>query len=156
MLEIQKELYESRYFHFNAEFIENYKKKYFYFKISKLFKKDEKKIYEDIIKKSTEEIIDFDIELIVDVLKKVIKKFNNIEIIFDNIKNEAILDKIMNLENELRKVDTKNKFFFIIFIAINSSTLGSIKGLDTFSTIFPTKDSYNQELPLMEYLHSLF
>ena len=89
-------------------------------------------------------------------LTEIIKTLDNVYIIFDNIKERNILDKIQTIIENLQIINTKNTFTILKFIAINSSTLFSTYNLRYFSTIFPDKNSYKQNLPVNEYAKSLF
>ena len=156
ILEQKREVYGTRYFHFNCEKIDKYKKKYFYFKLAKLFKKDEKDLYNNIIKSKGEEIINHDIKYMTDILIEVLKKFENIFIIFDNIKEDYIFTRVKKIINDLKiQKDIKN-FTSLMFIQINSSTIYLIENnINSFSMIEPIESSYKAELPLNEYVNSL-
>ena len=156
ILELKREVFGTRYFHFNCEKIDKYKKKYFYFKLAKLFKKDEKELYNNIIKSKGEEIINHDIKYMTDILIEVLKKFENIFIIFDNIKEDYIFTRVKQIINDLKiQKDIKN-FTSLMFIQINSSTIYLIENnINSFSMILPIESSYKAELPLNEYVNSL-
>ena len=61
----------------------NIKKKYIYFKLAKLFKTDEKNKYKELIIKISDKIKNYDI---LGNLTEIIKEFDEIYIIFNNIK----------------------------------------------------------------------
>ena len=150
ILEKKREINKIRYFHFNSEFIEKYKKKYIYFKLAKLFKTDEKNKYKELIIKISDKIKNYDI---LGILTEIIKELDEIYIIFDNIKNYKILYKIIDITSKFGKI--KNNFFIFKFIQINSNILNSISFLSNFSTLLPNENSFKQELPLSAYVHSL-
>ena len=155
ILEQKREVYGTRYFHFNSEKIDKYKKNYFYFKLAKLFKKDEKELYTKIIKSKSEGIINHDIKYMTDILIEVLKKFENIFIIFDNIKNNYIFTRVNQIIDDLKIQKDVKKFTSLMFIQINSSTIRSIENIDYFSMILPIESSYKAELPLKEYVNHL-
>ena len=94
ILEQRRERNKIRYFHFNSEYIKKYKKEYIYFKLAKLFHKEEKDLYKEITNKISKEIRNYDIQAI---LTEIIKNFNDIYIIFDNIKDIFIFNKIKKI-----------------------------------------------------------
>ena len=156
ILEQKRIVYGTRYFHFNCEKIDKYKKKYFYFKLAKLFKKDEKELYNNIIKSKGEEIINHDIKYMIDILIEVLKKFENIFIIFDNIKEDYIFTRVKQIINVLKIQNDIKYFTSLMFIQINSSTIYLIENnINSFSMILPIESSYKAELPLNEYVNSL-
>ena len=55
-LEVRRKLFGYRYLYFNSEYIKKYSKKYFYFRMAKLFKEEEEKLYLDIFEKKKEKI----------------------------------------------------------------------------------------------------
>ena len=153
LFEIRREIFKTRYFHFNSELIDKYKKKYFYFKLAKLFQEDEKELYIKIIESKKKEVINYNIKYFVDILKEILKIFENVCIIFDNIKDYYIFEKVKKIINEI-KIDSNN-FTSLNFIQINSSTLQIIEYLSSFSMIFPLERIYKAELPLNEYVKCL-
>ena len=95
-LEKIRNIFNKRYFYFNSELLEDYHKKYFYFRIAKLFKPEESDLFLEILKsKEGDEIIDYTSEYLVNILKKILAKFSDIYIIFDNIKNSSDLKLIL-------------------------------------------------------------
>ena len=156
ILEQKREVFGTRYFHFNCEKIDKYKKKYFYFKLAKLFKKDEKELYNKIIKSKGEEIINHDIKYMTDILIEVLKKFENIFIIFDNIKEDNIFTRVKKIINDLKSQEDIKNFTSLMFIQINSSTMYLIEyNINSFSMILPIESSYKAKLPLKEYVNRL-
>ena len=61
LLERNRELFNTRYFYFNSEYIEKYKRKYFYFRISKMFNKEENNLFLKLLKPEKEEIINYNL-----------------------------------------------------------------------------------------------
>ena len=156
ILEKKREVYETRYFHFNSEKIDKYKKNYFYFKLAKIFKKDEKELYNKIIKSKGEEIINPDIKYMTDILIEVLKKFEDIFIIFDNIKENKIFMKVERIIDYLKIQKDIKPFTSLMFIQINNSTIYLIENnIKDFSMILPIERSYNAELPLQGYVDRL-
>ena len=155
IFEQKRETFKTRYFHFNSEYIDLYKKNYFFFKLAKLFTKDEKELYIKIIKSKSEGIVGYDIKYIVDILIEVIKRFEDIFILFDNIKEYFIFTKVKKVINDLKSQEELKKFHIRIFIQINSSTIPSIENIYSFSMILPIEEAYNAELPLNEYVNYL-
>ena len=153
ILEQKKHNEKIRYFHFNSEYIEQYKKKYIYFKLAKLFQKEEEELYKNITEKISIEIRNYDIQ---GILTEIINNLNNIYIIFDNIKKNSIFYKIQKIIANLEKINTENKFTILKFIEINSETMFSICYLNNFSTIFPNDNSFNEVLPPIEYAKTLY
>ena len=154
ILEQKRKRSKIRYFHFNSEYIKKYKKKYIYFKLAKLFQKDEKSLYKEIANKISKKIRKYDIQAI---LTEIIKNLNDIYIIFDNIKENSILIEIKKIITNLEYLETENnnKFTILKFIEINSDTFFWIFHLNYFSTIFPNENSYKQLLPVDEYVKTL-
>ena len=153
LFEQSRQIFKTRYFHFNSELIDKYKKKYFYFKLAKLFKENEKELYIKMIESKKNGVINYDIKYIVDILKDILKKFENVCIIFDNIKEYYIFEKVKKIINEL-KINS-NKFTSLNFIQINSSTFQLIENLSSFSMVFPLEMTYKAKLPLNEYVNCL-
>ena len=157
-LESNREIFNSRYFCFNSEYLNNYKKNYFYFRIAKLFKNEEKQLFNEVINlKSEEENIIYNTEYIINILNKVLEKFNNTYIIFDNIKNNVTFQNVQNLIKELKY--SKNCTIFL-FISINSLTLNLIRNVKSISSeiisLSPIECLLENELPPKEYFNSFF
>ena len=155
IFEQKRKTFKTRYFHFNSEYIDKNKKNYFYFKVAKLFKKDEKELYIKAIKSKSEGIINYGIKYIVDILTEVIKLFEDTFIIFDNIKDDYILTKVKKIINDIKVQDGVKNFKSLIFIQINSLTIHLIENIESFSMILPSDSSYKAELPLNQYVSSL-
>ena len=155
-LEKERTIFNLRYFYFNSEYIEKYKKKYFYFRIAKLFKSDEKALFIEQLKPEKEEIIIYNSEYIINILNKIIKKFPDVYIIFDNIRKKNILEKIINMVN---KIQFSNDCTVSMFMEINPFTLNLISYIklisDKIISLFPDDSSYNSQLPPKEYFNSL-
>ena len=165
IFEQYKKVFNYRYFHFNSENLEHYKKHYLYFKLGKLFLNNDEdknnfiKIFEEKESKNQK----YNSFYIFKLLKKFLNKYKkkkDIFIIFDNIKNNDILSKILL---SLRKLEFKpltNDFSVLLFIEINPSTMSSINNLllisNNIKSLLPNEDSFNQDLPLMEYLKTRF
>ena len=155
IFEQKRESYKTRYFHFNSEFIDKYKKKYFYFKLAKLFQEDEKELYIKIIESKKEKIINYDSKYMVDILTDILKRFKNVFIIFDNIKEYYTFERVKKIINELKISDVSKNFISLNFIQINSSTFELINNLSDFSMILPLERTYEDKLPLNEYVNCL-
>ena len=155
ILEKYRQLSDLRYFYFNAEKIEKYKIKYFFFNIAKIFKKEEEEIFLDLLTQKDDEIINYNIEYIIKILNEALKRFNNLYIIFDNIKSNSVLEKTMSIGNKLKSP----KYTFLLFISINSETLNLINNLKSTTSkvifLFPGNLQFKQELPPKDYFNSL-
>ena len=159
ILEKRKKIFDFRYFYFTAELVEKYKKKYFYFRIAKIFKSDEEKKFIDQINSNEKEDLNYNSEYIVKTLNKIFKDnkdFENIYIVFDNIRNKIILEKIQNIVNA---INYSNNITIFLFIAINPSILNLINNIKSNTSkiisLFPQDNSSKQELPPKEYFDSL-
>ena len=152
IFEHYREINQTRYFHFNCEYLNKYKKEYIYFKLAKLFKKEEKELYKDITNNIENEIKNYNIQ---GILTYIIKNLDNVYIIFDNIKVDDALQKILSIIINLQHTEGKKKFTIFKFIQINSETLNSIPYLNYFSTIFPNENSYKQDIPVYEFAKTL-
>ena len=155
ILEKLRQLSDFRYFYFNAEKFDQYKKKYFFINIAKIFKKEEEEIFLDLLTQKDDEIINYNIEYIIKVLNETLKRFNNIYIIFDNIKSNSVLEKIMYIGNKLKSP----KYTFLLFISINAESLNLINILKSTTykviSLFPGSLLFKQELPPKDYFNSL-
>ena len=180
ILEKNRELFNTRYFYFNSEYIKKYSKKYFYFRIAKMFDKKEKKLFLELLKPEKGEIINYNSEYISKILNKILNELNDVHIIFDNIKDEITFYKIMNLIDKMNQITDyfkleencdkaknieRNKIRFLsnytvsLFAPINHATLKVIISSNIYpsniSFLFPNDDSYKQELTPTEYFNSL-
>ena len=153
ILEKLRQLSDFRYFYFNAEKIEKYKKKYFFFNIAKIFKKEEEEIFLDLLTEKDDEIINYNIEYIIKILNEALKRFDNLYIIFDNIKSNSVLEKAMSIGNKLKSP----KYTFLLFISINAETLNLINQLKSTTSkvifLFPENSQFKQELPPKDYFN---
>ena len=68
ILETNREIFNLRYFYFNSEYLKKYKKQYFYFRLAKLFRKEEKQIFNEIIDQD-ENNTTYNTEYIIKILK---------------------------------------------------------------------------------------
>ena len=182
ILEINRELNNARYFYFNSDYIKKYSKKYFYFRIAKMFHQDEKKIFLEIFKPEKEEIINYNSDYISKILNKILNKLNDIHIIFDKIQDEKTFYKIMNIIDKMNQIteyfklkensdndNAKNilankirllsNYKVSLFVPINHETLKFIISSNinpsNISFLFPNDNSYKQELTPTEYFNSL-
>ena len=155
ILEKLRQLSDFRYFYFNAEKVDKYKIKYLSFNLAKIFKKEEEKIFLDLLTQKDGEIINYNIEYIIKILNETLKQFDNIYIIFDNIKSNNALKRTMYIANKLDSF----KYTFLLFISINSETLSLINNLKSTTykviSLFPGNLKYKQELPPEDYFKSL-
>ena len=179
ILEKNRQLFNTRYFYFKSEYIEKYSKKYFYFRIAKIFNKDEKKLFLELLKPENEEIINYNSDFISKILNKILNKLKDVHIIFDNIQDENIFYKIIDMMNkmnqnteyiknkdkndkviETNRIRLLNSYSVSLFVPIKHSTLKFIIGSNIYpshiSFLFPDDNSYRQELTPTEYFNSLF
>ena len=103
ILEKNRELLNTRYFYFNSEYINKYKKKYFYFRIAKMFKKDEKELFLELLKPEEGESIEYNSSYLSKILNKILMQLEDVHIIFDNIRDMNIFSQIMNILAKMNK-----------------------------------------------------
>ena len=180
ILELNRELNNTRYFYFKSEYIKKYNKKYFYFRIAKMFNKNEKALFLTLLKPEKEEIINYNSEYISKILNKILQKLKDVLIIFDNIQDERIFNQIMDIiskmhqnteyykiqkkSDKVKKIKTNkisllNNYTISLFVPIKQNTLKFIIRSNIYrsyiSFLFPKKNSYAQELTPTEYFNSL-
>ena len=175
ILEKNRELLNTRYFYFNSEYINKYKKKYFYFRIAKMFKKDEKELYLELLKPEEGESIKYNSSYISKILNKILMQLEDVHIIFDNIRDMNIFSQIMNILAKMNKIkeyieisekgkETKkirllNDYTVSLFLPINESNLEIIDSSyiyqSNISSLFPCDSACKQELTPTEYINSL-
>ena len=103
ILEKKKKLFNTRYFYFNSEYINKYKKKYFYFRIAKMFQKDEKELFLKLLNPEQGESIKYNSSYLSKILNKILKQLKDVHIIFDNIRDISIFYKIMKIIAEMNQ-----------------------------------------------------
>ena len=144
-----------RYLYLNSEYIKRYKKKYFIFRMAKLFQKDEEEAFVALFKSKDEEKANFNAEYIIDCLNMVLKYFKNIYIIFDNIKSPETYEIVKNLISKINPFENSN---ILLFFRINTYTISLIENIKSFSnkliSLLPNDNSSNQELPPEAYFDS--
>ena len=180
ILEKNRELINTRYFYFNSEYIKKYGKKYFYFRIAKIFNKEEKKLFLELLKPEKEDIINYNSEYISKILNKILKELKDVHIIFDNIQDQITFYKIMDImvkmnqntefieikekSDKVKNIGTNkirllNNYTLSLFFPINHTTLKLINSSNIYSSnisfLFPDDNSYTQELTPTEYFNSL-
>ena len=104
LLEKNRKLIKTRYFYFNSEYINKYKKKYFYFRIAKMFQKDEKELFLELLKPEEGESIKYNSSYISKILNKILKQLKGVHIIFDNIQDINIFNKVMKVLTKMNKI----------------------------------------------------
>ena len=155
-LEKSRKLKEDfRYLYLNSEYIKRYKKKYFIFRMAKLFKKDEEEAFIALFKSKDEEKANFNSEYIIDCLNMVLKYLKNIYIIFDNIKSPETYEIVNYLISKINPLENST---ILLFFRINTYTISSIENIKSFSnkiiSLLPNDNSSNQELPPEAYFDS--
>ena len=180
ILEKKRELISTRYFYFNSQLFKKYTKKYLYFRIAKMFHKEEKNLFCELLKQEKEEKINNNFDYISKILNKILKELKDVHIIFDNIRDEDTFYKILDMihiinqnteyiqikdkshkvnnieENKKRQL---NNYTISLIIPIIYSTLKLINNSNIYSSnifsLFPKDSSYKQELTPNIYFDSL-
>jgi len=180
ILEINRELNNTRYFYFNSEYIKKYNKKYFYFRIAKMFNKNEKKLFLELLKPEKQDTINYNSEYISKILNKILKKLKDVHIVFDNIQDESIFNQIMDIMAKMNqntgyfkikkksdkvknikanKIRILSNYTVSLFVPIKYITLKLINTSNIYQSnkafLFPNDKSYTQELTPKEYFNSL-
>ena len=175
LLEKNRKLIKTRYFYFNSEYINKYKKKYFYFRIAKMFQKDEKELFLELLKPEEGESIEYNSSYLSKILNKILMQLEDVHIIFDNIRDMNIFSQIMNIlakmnknkeyieisekGKEIKKIRLLNDYTVSLFLPINESNLEIIDSSyiyqSNISSLFPCDSACKQELTPTEYINSL-
>ena len=175
ILEKNRELLNTRYFYFNSEYINKYKKKYFYFRIAKMFNKDEKELFLELLKPEEGESIEYNSSYLSKILNKILMQLEDVHIIFDNIRDMNIFSQIMNIlakmnknkeyieisekGKEIKKIRLLNDYTVSLFLPINESNLEIIDSSyiykSNISSLFPCDSACKQELTPTEFINSL-
>ena len=160
ILETNRDLFKSKYFYFNCKFLKSKlsnKKKYFAFKIGKLYSSDEENLFVDFFSNQILKELEgeFNSDKVINIIKIICEKFENIYVIFDHVNSIFIFNKIQKLLISLKDL-TKNKIF--MFIKLNNYIFDIIKIIqstsESITSLFPVDDIYKQNIPPTEYFNS--
>ena len=136
ILEKNREIFKTRYFYFNSLYIYKYSRKYLYFRIAKMFYKEEKDLFLKLLNPEKEENTNYNSDYISKILNKILKELSDVHIIFDNIRSQDIFYKIMDIINIMNqnteyiiiKEDSHKKQEAIKIIKVNN--LNDIETID--------------------------